>query len=109
MEDYPLSNLIKERGFDRFQDGLKARFYSYQYELTYGKITTKSAMWIDFENSNQFGRMTIWESGECDIEVLDIESRKQSFWKHYDLKDEEEFHHLLAQFFLYFRDGKELP
>lgn len=109
MEDYPLSNLIKERGFDRFQDGLKARFYSYQYELTYHPITSKSAMSIVFENSNKIGQMTVWESGECDIEVLDNESAKQLFWKHYELKDESEFHQRLADFFLYFRDGKELP
>jgi hypothetical protein len=109
MEDYALSNLIRERGFDRFQDGLKARFYAYQYELTYGEITSNSGMWIDFENSTQMGRMTVWESGECDIEVLNSESGKQLFWKHYELPDEIEFHQCLANFFLYFRDGKELP
>lgn len=109
MENYPLSNLVKERGFDRFQDGLKARFFDYKYELTYHPITSNSAMSIDFEKSGKIGRMTVWESGECDVEALEMKSGKLLFWKHYELKDEREFHKCLANFFLYFRDGKELP
>ena len=66
-------------------------------------------MSIDFEDSNQIGRMTVWESGECDIEVLEIDTENRLFWKHYEIKSEREFHKLLADFFLYFRDGKELP
>lgn len=65
-------------------------------------------MSINFEKSGKMGRMMVWESGECDIEVLDCESAKQLFWKHYELKDESEFHTCLANFFLYFRDGKKL-
>ena len=66
-------------------------------------------MWIDFEDDTQMGRMTVWESGFCDIEVYDIETAKLLLWKHSELRNESDFHQRLADFFLYFRDGKELP
>ena len=111
MQSDPLTDLIRNRSFDRFQDGLKARFAAYQfiYELTYGEHTDNSAMYLDFEDKNLMGRMTVWESGFCDLEVIEIETAKQIFWRHYQLHDERAFHQLLADFFLFLRDGKELP
>lgn len=111
MQSYPLSNLIRNRKFDRFQDGLESRFssYKFKYQLTYCEPTENSAMYLDFEYKNQEGRMTVWETGSCYLEVLESETGKAVFDKHYQLNDEKEFHTLLAQFFLYFRDGKNLP
>ena len=110
MNPFPISNLIREREFDRNQDRSKARFQrnGIDYELTYHPPTENSSMSIDLETSNQIGRTTVWESGECDFEALDAGSRKQLVFRHYQLTDEQEFHQCLANCFLYFRYGKEL-
>ena len=70
--------LVTERGFDRYQSGLVARFRAYRlkYELSYGEPTAKACLWMDFssEKTHTIGRVTLWESGECDLEVIDAES-----------------------------------
>ncbi len=33
--------------------------------------------------------MTIWESAECDLEVLESKTGKAVLWKHYQLSDYE--------------------
>ncbi len=111
MQSYPLTNLIRNRSFNRYQDGLESRFaaYKFDYELTYCETTDNSAMRLDFEHKNLTGRMTVWESGGCYLEVLEIETDKSILSRHYQLNDERSFHQLLADFFLYFRDGKDLP
>jgi hypothetical protein len=111
MQTYPLSNFIRNRLFDRYQDGLESRFaaYKFKYQLTYCEPSNNSAMNLDFEYKKPAGRMTVWESGECDLEVMEMETNKSILWKHYQLSDEKAFHELLANFFLYFRDGKNLP
>lgn len=111
MQSYPLSELIRNRSFDRYQDGLESRFaaYKFKYQLTYCEPSDNSALRIDFGYKNQEGRMTVWETGECDLEVLDSKAGQNVLWKHYQLKNEDEFHHMLAQFALFFRDGKPLP
>lgn len=111
MQTQPLSELIRNRGFDRYQGGLDSRFraYKFEYQLTYGEPSDNSAMYVDFAYQNQQGRMTVWESGECDLEVLDSQTGQNILCKHYELKEERDFHLLLANFALYFRDGKNLP
>ena len=68
--------LITGRKFDLFQSGLESRFVANRvgYKLTYGESTAKPAMWMDYETDFAIGRVTLWESGECDMEVLDAES-----------------------------------
>ena len=111
MKSYPLSELIHNRKFDHYQDGLESRFaaYKFKYQLTYCEPTDNCAMFLDFEYKNQEGRMTVWETGTCYLEVLDSKTGKAVVDKHYQLNDEKEFHSLSAEFFLYFRDGKKLP
>jgi hypothetical protein len=74
MSNEPLKNLISGRGFDRFQPGLESRFAAYrlQYVLTYCEPSDNSAMRLDFETTKLLGRVTVWESGECDMEAIDI-------------------------------------
>jgi hypothetical protein len=68
--------LISGREFERFQSGLEARFEANRidYKLTYGEPTAKPAMWMDYETDSAIGRVTLWESGECDMEVLEAKS-----------------------------------
>lgn len=69
--------LITGRKFDLFQSGLEARFNENRigYKITYGEPTAKPVMWMDYETDSAIGRVTLWESGECDMEVVDAESR----------------------------------
>lgn len=91
-ESFP--DLISDRGFERFQTGLVARFRAHgiSYSVTYGEPTQKTAMWLDFETDDAIGRVTLWESGECDMEVLDATTGGDLLREHHDFKTTEEFH-----------------
>ena len=43
----------------------------------------KNAISADFNANKHIGRITIWESGECDMEILDVESGATLLWKNY--------------------------
>lgn len=47
----PLTQLISERGFDRFQSGLRSRFAAYrlEYTLTYCELSDNSAIRLLFD------------------------------------------------------------
>jgi len=93
MISSPLKELIENRGFDQYQSGLEARFKAYrlEYKLVYCEPTNKSAMYLDFESEKQLGRVTVWVSGECDMEVLDKKNGDQVFIENHLYKSEEEF------------------
>lgn len=93
MNSNPLKDLIEDRGFDKYQSGLESRFTAYQldYKLVYCEPTNESAMYLDFESKSQLGRITVWVSGECDMEVLDKSSGEQVFCETHLYKSEEEF------------------
>jgi hypothetical protein len=105
----PLSGLIRGREFDGYQEGLRARSASGQvtYDLTYCQPSDDSAMWLDLERDGRLGRLTVWESGLCDVSLFDEEGRET--YLHYRLKCEIDFHRLLESFFLHFLDGRPLP
>ena len=86
--------LISGRAFDRYQDGLRARFKAHKigYSVTYGEPTSKPAMWLDFDTPEAIGRATVWESGECDLEVLDAVTGEDLFREHHEFQLPEEFH-----------------
>ncbi|MEO6473605.1 hypothetical protein [Luteolibacter sp.] len=90
-ESFP--DLISGRGFDSYQSGLVARFKAHRidYSVTYGAPSPKSAMWLDFETDDAIGRVTLWESGECDMEVLDATTGGDLLREHYEFKTTEEF------------------
>jgi hypothetical protein len=93
MNSMPLQNLIENKGFDQYQEGLKSRFKAYQleYKLVYCEPTNKTAMYMDFENEKQLGRITVWVSGECDMEVLDKATGERVFGEVHQYNSEEEF------------------
>ena len=105
MTDYPLSHLITKRGFDQFQDGLRSRFraYRFEYKLTYCEPTDNPAMRLDFESTLHLGRATVWASGACDLEAVDIVTGAIAFSEHHQITNEREFHKVysrLVQFML---------
>jgi hypothetical protein len=107
MSKEPLKNLISGRGFDRFQSGLESRFATYrlQYTLTYCEPSNNSAMRLDFETIKLLGRVTVWESGHCEMEVIDVVSGDDVFYEHHQFSNEIEFHRTLPKLVVYMRDA----
>jgi hypothetical protein len=64
---------------------------------------------MDFESSLHLGRITAWESGECELEVLEISSGKVAFLEHHQLTSESEFHAVLPRLVLFMREAVGWP
>ena len=111
LSDKPLEELISGRGFDQYQGGLRSRFHAYGlvYELNYCQPTDKPAMFLDFESRLHFGRVTVWVSGECELEVLEIASGDTVFSEHHELGSEREFHQVYPHLTEYMRDALGWP
>jgi hypothetical protein len=107
MSNEPLRNLISGHGFDRFQSGLASRFAAYRlkYLLTYCEPSDNSGMRLDFETRRLLGRITVWESGQCDMEVVNIESGDCVFYEHHQFSTEIEFHRTFPKLVIYMRDA----
>ncbi|MGI4789784.1 MAG: immunity protein TriTu family protein [Janthinobacterium lividum] len=111
MGNGPLAKLISGRGFDQFQGGLRSRFgtYGLWYKLTYCEPTDNSAMRLDFESRIHIERVTVWESGECDLEVLEIANGATVFAEHHKVENEQEFHRVYPHLTEYMRDALGWP
>ncbi|MFC7339664.1 hypothetical protein ACFQY0_20940 [Haloferula chungangensis] len=46
---------------------------------------------MDFTIDEALARVTLWESGECDMEVLDAESGADLFREHHEFRSSAEF------------------
>lgn len=91
FESFP--ELISGRKFEVYQVGLVSRWRAHRigYEVTYGEPTAKPAMWLDFTTDQAIGRVTLWESGECDMEVLNSITGEDILREHHEFKSSEEF------------------
>jgi hypothetical protein len=91
--DESFRDLISGRGFERYQPGLVARFKAHGigYAVTYGEPTPKPAMWLDFETDDAIGRVSLWASGECDLEVVDVKTGGYLLLEHHEFKTVEDF------------------
>ncbi|QMS90316.1 hypothetical protein HUN01_23035 [Nostoc edaphicum CCNP1411] len=102
----PLTQLISERGFNRFQSPLRSRFAAYrlEYTLTYCEPTDNSAMRLDFESSLHLGRITVWESGACEMDILEISTGNNVFYESHQLNNEKQFHQTYLRLVIFMRD-----
>jgi uncharacterized protein (DUF2147 family) len=48
-------------------------------EITVGSTTVNPAMRLDLDSTQFMGRITYWESGECELEVIDIDTGKTMY------------------------------
>jgi len=82
----PFTELVSQRGFERYQDALIARWKAHRINcsLTYGLLGSNPAMHMDFETDQAVGQVSLWESGECDLEVIDAESGCHLLLEHHD-------------------------
>ena len=107
MNSKPLKDLIENKGFDQYQSGLESRFKAYQlkYRLVYCEPTDKSAMYLDFESETQLGRITVWVSGDCNMEVIDKSSGDQVFGETCHFRSEEEFFEGYPKLVIFMRES----
>jgi hypothetical protein len=61
-------------------------------------------MRIDFETMRLLGRVTVWESGHCEMEVIEIGSGEYIFHEHHQFSNELEFHRTFPKIVVYMRD-----
>jgi hypothetical protein len=72
-----LHNLISKRGFDDFLPGLIARFTANKmvHTINYGKPPS-SSLFVRLESKDRVGEICVWESGDCNISLLEYKKRK---------------------------------
>lgn len=58
----------------------------------------KPGLWVDIWGHTFCGRLSLWVTGECDIDVLDIVTGETVDFKHFDLADEADVDSAFAQF-----------
>ncbi len=60
--------------------------------------TDKNSIRADFDTDEYVGRITLWDSGECDMEIADIQSGEAVCWKHYTFGGMEEAEETMTEF-----------
>lgn len=107
----PLAALISGRQFDDFQPGLKSRFraYRFHYQLTYGEPTDNCAMYLNLESPLHLGRVTAWESGACELKVVEKSSGNVVLLERHELSSEEAFQDLWPKLVLFMRNAVGWP
>jgi len=50
----------------------------------------KPAIVIDIDSADKMGRMTLWSTGECDVETLVIDSGETVLWQNLLCKNEQD-------------------
>jgi hypothetical protein len=97
-----LKQLISERGFDSFRDGLEARFRAHRlsFRIHYSEGSPLPSLLVRLENAERLGEVCVWESGQCDITAGSLDS-SEARDKHIVLETADGFHEQLAALFLY--------
>jgi hypothetical protein len=49
--------------------------------------TEVSSFHVDFASSTSAGRLTLWETGDCDVELLDIPLSESQYLEHLEVYD----------------------
>lgn len=52
---------------------------------------------IDVEGPSALGRLTVWASGLCDIEVIDAEAGEQVLYRHLELTSDAELYRFIDE------------
>lgn len=60
--------------------------------------TDNNSIHADFDTNEYIGRITLWESGECDMEILDIVSEDTILSKHYVFVHQEDAEQAVSEF-----------
>jgi hypothetical protein len=58
-----------------------------------------NSIYVDVQCEKYMGRITCWESGDCDQEILSLVTEETTFWKHEALENIEELDAVLEKFY----------
>ena len=96
-----LHQLISERGFDRFRDGLEARFKAHglSYRIYYSESEYLPSLLVHLEDQERSGEVCVWESGHCNVTTGSLTDGVKD--RHVVLETAEGFHKQLADLFRY--------
>lgn len=99
-----LSELINEKKFDRFQNGLKSRFLAYhiEFEFCYKKNEHFNSILINMKKNDTYAIVEAYESG---IILFNYSINKIKYLNKFYQCSSEDFHTMIAHSFLYLRDG----
>lgn len=108
MEDQkPLAAWIAEKGFDRYQPGLRRRFRAYRldYWYRYAEFEGEPALNIEFESVVHRGRVVARASGACNLRIWDRTTGKSVFTEECQLASERDFFETYPQVPVFMRDA----
>jgi len=63
---------------------------------------------VDHFSQICLGRISVWETGEMDIEVLHFESEKRLLFEHYELQENADFSKILVNYFKILTNGNDI-
>ena len=72
------------------------------------EATDNDGIAVDYLSEICLGRVSVWESGDVDMEILNINSEEVLLYKHYDSLKTVGFNQLLQEFFDVMRNGTGL-
>ncbi len=75
-----------ENWFLSIASSLRARGHAIEWQQT-GQQTNKPSAYAQVETLSQLARVTVWSSGECDLEALDIKTGAQLVNAHHVFTD----------------------
>lgn len=103
----PLTNLISQRGFERYKEGLHARFaaYRFSYSHDYYNATENASLHLNVKSQKYLGQVVVWESGDCELKAVDATSGEIVFFEHYRFNNEDDFHSTFAKLIIFMRDS----
>jgi hypothetical protein len=58
----------------------------------------KIAAWVQADGESVGGQVTVWDSGECEVEVLDVATGQPRWIEHFEFASEEDMHSVLVRF-----------
>ncbi len=91
--------LITGREFESYLADNEGYFEKVGIEFShkYCEPTDNSALVIDFDTKKYIARITVWESGECDIEALYSTKEGQALNEHYEFKVVDDFYNKISE------------
>ncbi len=60
--------------------------------------TDNNSVCANFDTVGHIARITFWEAGLCDIEVIEINSEQLVFWQHYEFSAWNEAERIVSEF-----------
>jgi hypothetical protein len=60
--------------------------------------TPNNGTYVDVDTPRHVARVTVWESGFCDLEALDVDTGNSVFWEHHEFSQTAEVLVTLDQF-----------